>query len=682
MAEMRESLIFSRNFNSGDIKRLLSNNYNLLNPADIGEEITTKESINLEEVSDLTNIFVKNINQKDIDRLDNDINLILEYFYFQELFINQYISDMYKDDNDKRHLYIRIADYSLRVQFEENESIEDAVEIIYKKIKEINESYNEKTNLKDLSDEIYLKKVREALGSEYIPLFLLREGYRKRRRIANLIKETQDENKEDVNDDYDNNINPENKNIEENKEIEEEDTSVESISQQIANNKKLPFGRKLNEVYIVLFFLSLKSIVNEGIYDIIKKNINKFIDYFKIDTYKNFNDIKKNYINVNEKNISTDIIKLELSKLDEYVFKYILASYYILIFKILKAGKDIYINLLVFLLNYISDKNIIKNEFFKKIIENEINRILSQNENDENEKNNYILKSYDYDSIKDIFNKSKNKKLKDEFNEVIKKEEKYEIGSNLLFTNVINLFKNFFKLKKHEEKNEDTIKNYLKLIPYSKNKIKGKNIFILISGYLSSEDNHPEEWKYLIKALENKFKNLLIYFYNWPSSKLRLNKFFYHWNDFKDARERAKYCGKLLALILMSNDFFKDAKISLCAFSLGNHIIKHCIKELKKFERTDILNNIIFIAGATNIEYNEKWENRFESIKGSVINCYSDKDLALYYCELITKKEPIGAKKLKFKKHKIKNYLTRGFHLSYRSNLETIGNIFIDDIVI
>ena len=315
---MRESLIFSRNFNSGDIKRLLSNNYNLLNPADIGEEITTKESINLEEVSDLTNIFVKNINQKDIDRLDNDINLILEYFYFQELFINQYISDMYKDDNDKRHLYIRIADYSLRVQFEENESIEDAVEIIYKKIKEINESYNEKTNLKDLSDEIYLKKVREALGSEYIPLFLLREGYRKRRRIADLIKETQDENKEDVNDDYDNNINPENKNIEENKEIEEEDTSVESISQQIANNKKLPFGRKLNEVYIVLFFLSLKSIVNEGIYDIIKKNINKFIDYFKIDTYKNFNDIKKNYINVNEKNISTDIIKLELSKLDEY----------------------------------------------------------------------------------------------------------------------------------------------------------------------------------------------------------------------------------------------------------------------------------------------------------------------------------------------------------------------------
>ena len=131
LAEMRESLIFSRNFNSGDIKRLLSNNYNLLNPADIGEEITTKESINLEEVSDLTNIFVKNINQKDIDRLDNDINLILEYFYFQELFINQYISDMYKDDNDKRHLYIRIADYSLRVQFEENESIEDAVEIIY-----------------------------------------------------------------------------------------------------------------------------------------------------------------------------------------------------------------------------------------------------------------------------------------------------------------------------------------------------------------------------------------------------------------------------------------------------------------------------------------------------------------------------------------------------------------------
>ena len=44
----------------------------------------------------------------------------------------------------------------------------------------------------------------------------------------------------------------------------------------------------------------------------------------------------------------------------------------------------------------------------------------------------------------------------------------------------------------------------------------------------------------------------------------------------------------------MSNDIFNSVKINLAAFSLGNHVIKHCIKEIEKFNRLDILNNIIF----------------------------------------------------------------------------------------
>ena len=58
--------------------------------------------------------------------LGNNIQKILDYFYFGEIIINQYISDKYKNDNDKRHLNIRLADYLLRVQFEENESINEA----------------------------------------------------------------------------------------------------------------------------------------------------------------------------------------------------------------------------------------------------------------------------------------------------------------------------------------------------------------------------------------------------------------------------------------------------------------------------------------------------------------------------------------------------------------------------
>jgi len=83
----------------------------------------------------------------------------LDYFYFGEIIINQYISDKYKNDNNKRHLNIRLADYLLRVQFEQNESINEAAKKINEQINTINESYNEINNLKDLSDKTYIDKI-------------------------------------------------------------------------------------------------------------------------------------------------------------------------------------------------------------------------------------------------------------------------------------------------------------------------------------------------------------------------------------------------------------------------------------------------------------------------------------------------------------------------------------------
>jgi esterase/lipase superfamily enzyme len=231
-------------------------------------------------------------------------------------------------------------------------------------------------------------------------------------------------------------------------------------------------------------------------------------------------------------------------------------------------------------------------------------------------------------------------------------------------------------LKKPKDKN--TIKNHLKLIPYQKNDDKGKTILILISGYFSSNDDHFKEWNELIKVYKKKFRNSIIYFFNWPSSEIKLSKIFYHQKDFKDARERGRYCGRLLALMIMSNCFFNGLKINLAAFSLGNHVIKHCIKEIEKFGRFDILNNIIFIAGATDIKCNFKWEHRLSSIKGAIINCYSNVDLALGYCKIITGKDTIGTKELKFKN--VKNYLISSIHILYRINMDIIGKLFIDDL--
>ena len=59
-----------------------------------------------------------------------------------------------------------------------------------------------------------------------------------------------------------------------------EEFSIYNISKEIENKEKIPFARQLNEVYIIIFFLSLKDLKDERIYNTIKNNINKFINLF------------------------------------------------------------------------------------------------------------------------------------------------------------------------------------------------------------------------------------------------------------------------------------------------------------------------------------------------------------------------------------------------------------------
>ena len=229
-----------------------------------------------------------------------------------------------------------------------------------------------------------------------------------------------------------------------------------------------------------------------------------------------------------------------------------------------------------------------------------------------------------------------------------------------------------------ESENEDTIKKHLKLIPYNEGTFEEKTILILVSGYFSSKSDQFEDWANLIKTYKKKFNNPIIYFYNWPSSSVTLKKLVFNVKDFRDARARAKYCGKILALMIMSEQFFSGFKINLSAFSLGNHVIKNTIKELENFGRLELLNNIIFMAGATNITCNFKWEHRLGTVNGVIVNCYSDYDLALWYCKKITKKDTIGTRKLKIPNVKIKNVLLSTFHLLYRDDMSKLWKIFIN----
>ena len=86
------------------------------------------------------------------------------------------------------------------------------------------------------------------------------------------------------------------------------------------------------------------------------------------------------------------------------------------------------------------------------------------------------------------------------------------------------------------------------------------------------------------------------------------------------------------------------------------------------------------MAGATDIKCNFKWEHRLGSVNGVIINCYSDFDLALWYCKNITNKDTIGSKKLKLDKVNIKNYMISSFHILYRVNMEILGKLIINNL--
>ena len=123
-----------------------------------------------------------------------------------------------------------------------------------------------------------------------------------------------------------------------------------------------------------------------------------------------------------------------------------------------------------------------------------------------------------------------------------------------------------------------------KLIPVDEN-VYANSITILIDGFTTEDKNQIDQWRDLIYSFE---KETMFYFFKWPSdskNNILKNGFFQAIKNasihFASAKKRAKICGKMLAYILMSSQFFKNFQINLIGFSLGNHVIKHCLNYLK-----------------------------------------------------------------------------------------------------
>ena len=220
------------------------------------------------------------------------------------------------------------------------------------------------------------------------------------------------------------------------------------------------------------------------------------------------------------------------------------------------------------------------------------------------------------------------------------------------------------------------------LLPVDDYNIYSNTITILIDGFTTEDKNHIDQWRGLIEYFD---KETLFYCFKWPSDSQ--NNIFKEgiFNGIKkvskcfvSAKNRAKICGKMLAYILLSNNFFNNFQINLIGFSLGNHVIKHCIKELYKlnnFNHFVKLKNVILIAAATHIKNKNLWEKYIEEmIIDRFINCYSkvDKVLSLAYSTCMLK-EAQGNYPLEIKNEKGQNLV-----LNYDFTPDNFGHLTYD----
>ncbi len=157
----------------------------------------------------------------------------------------------------------------------------------------------------------------------------------------------------------------------------------------------------------------------------------------------------------------------------------------------------------------------------------------------------------------------------------------------------------------------------LSLIPISIFKT-STQISILIDGNYSNNLKLKSLNPYLY---QNKNSNCDFYTYKWQTN-INSSEMFYN-------KKVAKFYGKLLAYIITSRTIFKFQCINLIGFSLGCHVIKHCLLELNKIsskiDSDDVLNDVIFIGAATDLNM-DKYPNILNNIGGRIINVYSEND--------------------------------------------------------
>ena len=303
----------------------------------------------------------------------------------------------------------------------------------------------------------------------------------------------------------------------------------------------------------------------------------------------------------------------------------------------------------------------------------------SNNENNKNSEN------------KNNINENKNKNINEEQQKFINEFTSFYNNYKFIFDQK-EIKKGFFgslfnsKTPLYVDTKEGKFVNYsiynLKLIPIIKRKISSSQITIIVDGSIYDSILFESNEKHLSHKdifntffVNNAYLNSDFYCYDWQSLNYKNNA------DFKEV---TTFYGKLLAYIIISKLFFQFQTINLIGQSTGCKIIKQCLiglHELKnKLNIYDLINNVIFIGGASNLNL-DKYPYLFDNVSGKVVNIFSKKDQILFEF----KKTAIGLKELKVKKEYENKYDIVNIDLSKKfikqeEYIYELPQIFIRDL--
>ena len=270
----------------------------------------------------------------------------------------------------------------------------------------------------------------------------------------------------------------------------------------------------------------------------------------------------------------------------------------------------------------------------------------------------------DKESNTDTKNTDNKNKINETKNKSINEEQQKFINEFLSFYNKFKFIfdqkevkKGFFgslfnsKTPLYVDTSEGKFVNYsiynLKLVPIVKRKISSSQVSIIVDGSIydsivfnSDEKRLSHREIFSTFFANNVYLNSDFYSYDWQSLNYT-NKI-----DFKEV---SIFYGKLLAYIIISKLFFQFQTINLIGQSTGCQIIKHCLIELHELKNKlniyDLINNVIFIGGSTNLHL-DKYPDLFDNVTDRIVNIFSTKDQSL----LEYKKKAVGLKELKVKK--------------------------------